>query len=81
MKKNKQILISIIIPVFNEEKTIDIIIKKLHRLKKLNFIFEIIVINDGSTDKSEKKIISLKKFVNKYGTFLCWEVGVYLGKP
>jgi glycosyltransferase involved in cell wall biosynthesis len=66
MKINKQILISIIIPVFNEEKTIDIIIKKLHRLKKLKFIFEIIVINDGSTDRSEKKIINLKKFINKY---------------
>jgi glycosyltransferase involved in cell wall biosynthesis len=66
MKISQQILISIIVPVFNEEKTIDIIIKKLHKLKKLNFIFEIIVVNDGSTDKTEKKILSLKKFINKY---------------
>ena len=53
-------IFSIIVPVFNEEKTI---LKILNELKKLNFKKfekEIIVINDGSTD-STKKILNENK--------------------
>ena len=45
----KKISLSIIIPVFNEEKTIITILKKI---KKIKITKEIIVIDDGSTDKS-----------------------------
>ena len=46
--------ISIIIPVYNEESTIRDIIKKSINADKLNINFEIIVVNDFSTDKTEK---------------------------
>lgn len=43
------ILLSIIIPVYNEERTIELIIKKV---KSIPIEKEIIVIDDGSTDNS-----------------------------
>ncbi|TFF87205.1 MAG: glycosyltransferase family 2 protein [Promethearchaeota archaeon] len=49
---------SIIIPLFNEEKTIAKIIKKIPKHRAL----EIIIVNDGSTDKS---IENIKKLNNK----------------
>ena len=54
-------LISIIIPVFNEEKTIKKILEKI--LAQDEFEKEIIVINDGSTDKT-KSIIE-KELMNE----------------
>ncbi len=44
--------ISIIIPVFNEKKTINFIIDKIHELKNLKK--EIIIIDDKSTDGTKK---------------------------
>ena len=45
-------LVTIIVPVKNEEKTVG---KCLHSLKSLNYSnYEIIVVNDGSTDKTEE---------------------------
>ena len=45
--------ISIIVPVFNEEKTIIQILKILKKLRvKIQCDFEIIVINDGSSDNT-----------------------------
>lgn len=52
--------LSIIIPVYNEEKTILKIINKILKLKHINK--ELIVVNDGSTDNSKKL---LNKFSNK----------------
>jgi len=69
--------ISILIPVYNEEKTIQSIIKNVNHVLQNNYEnnFEIIVINDGSTDNSENilmeikesysELISLKKNVGK----------------
>ena len=53
--------VSIIIPCFNEEKTIEKIIEKVLNLKDINL--EIIVIDDGSSDLS--KDILEKKLKNK----------------
>ena len=63
--------ISILIPVYNEEQTI---LKALEDLSNLKFKIlqkEIIVIDDGSTDKTNQILISSKHlydkmFVNKY---------------
>jgi len=64
--------ITAIVPVFNEEKTIKNVLTTLNRSK---IIYEIIVVNDASTDKSLReiksvkskklKIISLKKNLGK----------------
>ena len=58
--------LSIIIPVYNEENTIEAILKKIHDSKIENFDFEIIVINDGSTDKTINIINDNKKFFDQF---------------
>ena len=62
-------LVSIIIPVFNESKTIFEILKKINKIK--GFKKEIIIINDGSTDNT-KKIIQ-KKCSNLYSKFISYK--------
>ncbi len=51
--------LSIIVPVFNEEKTV---LKTLERLKKTNpgVKTEIIIVNDGSTDSTAEKLKTLR---------------------
>ena len=67
-------LVSIIIPIYNEEKIIKKLLKKVNSINKIKK--EIIVINDGSTDNTLKilkkdckkmytKIISYKKNIGK----------------
>lgn len=56
-------LLSIVIPVYNEEKTIGIVLDKLSKMS-LPLDVEIIVINDGSKDSSQK-IIKEKSARNK----------------
>ena len=46
---NDKINISVIIPVYNEETTCNEIINKV---KKINLVKEIIVVDDGSTDST-----------------------------
>jgi len=58
------ISISIIIPAYNEESTILVLLKKL-RLLKNNYNLEIIIINDGSTDKTKKIIDDHKDLYTK----------------
>ncbi len=59
MKKYKKI--SIIIPVFNEEKFIEETIKSVIKSDTLKLKKEIIVINDGSTDNTLKILNKIKK--------------------
>ncbi len=54
--------ISIIIPVFNEEKYISSLIKKL---TKLNISKQIIVVNDGSNDQTSEIINQHKNEIDK----------------
>lgn len=56
--------LSIIIPVFNEEKTILQVLKRINDLKIKDIQKEIIVVNDGSTDSTKSKIKSFKFFKN-----------------
>lgn len=58
-KNNTKPLLSIIIPCFNEEKTIELILKKILKLTNINK--QIIVVNDASTDKS-------LYLINKFGS-------------
>ncbi len=55
------IKLSIIIPVFNEEKTVGKVIEKISSIKfPFGITKEIIVVDDGSTDSSEFRIQNLK---------------------
>ena len=47
--------ISVIIPVYNEEKTFLKILEKYNLLKK-NINFELIIVNDGSNDNTKNLI-------------------------
>lgn len=50
-------LLSVIVPVFNEENTINSILDKLNEVKlPYSIQMEIVVVNDCSTDNSERKI-------------------------
>jgi glycosyltransferase involved in cell wall biosynthesis len=70
---NDEMLISVVIPVFNEELTIGNVIERLTAVvQKIGFKYEIIVIDDCSTDRSleisksqSAKVFSLKKHMGK----------------
>jgi len=57
--------ISIIIALYNEEKTIIEILNRISKTKRNNYEYEIIVINDGSTDKSLKLLQENSNLYNK----------------
>lgn len=52
--------LSIIVPVFNEEKTIKQVLVTLSKLDLTNTTKEIIIVNDGSTDASASVISNFK---------------------
>ncbi len=56
MDNNNNRILSIIIPVFNEEKTICEILDKIKNISIENILFEIVIVNDCSSDNSEKII-------------------------
>jgi glycosyltransferase involved in cell wall biosynthesis len=70
---NNETLLSVVIPVFNEELTIGDVIRRLKAtMQKISFKHEIIVVDDCSEDKSLEisksqsvKVYSLKKHMGK----------------
>ena len=58
--------LSIIIPVYNEENTIQAVLKKINESKINNLDFEIIIINDGSTDGTLKIIKENEKLFDQF---------------
>ena len=58
MKANQQI--SVIIPMYNAENTVVQSLDSV-RLQKGDFVFEIIVVNDGSTDASRNVVENYRK--------------------
>ena len=55
--KDKKINLSIIIPAYNEEQVIESVLSNLKNyLNKKIINYEIIVINDGSTDRTKERI-------------------------
>ena len=58
-------ILSIIIPVYNEEKTILEVLKKIKNNSPSFFKYEIIVIDDGSTDQSRKFLETNKNLYDK----------------
>ena len=63
IKPKKEYSISILIPAFNEEDSIEDTIKHVTELDYPKNKLEIIIINDGSTDNTKKLI---KKSIKKY---------------
>lgn len=58
---NKFKKLSIIIPVYNEEKFIADVIKTVFQAESCGLRKEVIVVNDGSTDKTASILLKLKK--------------------
>jgi len=61
--------LSIIIPVFNEEKTIGTVIEKVYNLKIKGASKEIVVVDDGSTDTTATEIKKLKLKIKNFEFF------------
>lgn len=60
--ENRELYISIIIPVYNEEKNIEPLYEELNRvLNLLEKAYEVIFIDDGSTDKSFEILYKIQK--------------------
>lgn len=53
--------LSIIIPVFNEEKTIGEVIQRVSRIKIKNTLIETLIVDDGSTDKTVEVVERILK--------------------
>jgi glycosyltransferase involved in cell wall biosynthesis len=53
-------LVSIVIPVWNEEETIPALIERLQKLShESTFGFDFILVNDGSSDQTQEKLLQL----------------------
>lgn len=79
--------ISIVVSVFNEEKNIPQLIKEIYSHMNDNFTYEIIFVNDGSTDNSEEIIkgicnkdnqVKLVSFTRNYGHEMAMSAGMDL---
>ena len=75
----KVMLVSIIIPAFNEEKTIDKVLRKIINMNSL-YPIEIIVVDDGSEDKTFEKVqpfgIKLIRCLKNHGKGRALRIGV-----
>ena len=56
---NKSIDISIVVPVYNEQDSLNILHEEINRNIHSKYNWELIFINDGSTDKSKDIILDL----------------------
>ncbi|MGQ8337139.1 glycosyltransferase family 2 protein [Sunxiuqinia sp. A32] len=59
-------MVSLVIPIFNEEQLLDELVPRATKaLEKFASSFEIILVDDGSTDKSLQKLISYQETDNR----------------
>ena len=58
--------ISIVIPVYNESESISLLLEEILEVMNANhYLFELIVINDGSKDKTYETLESLSSKINQ----------------
>ena len=73
-------ILSVIIPAYNEELTIDIILDKVSSVKLVgDFEMEIIVVNDFSTDRTESRVQNFIK-KNKHPNIKLFSQPINMGK-
>ena len=67
--ENEKIVFSIIVPIFNEENVIKEVLLDLDNFLRinLNYRYELIAVNDGSTDKTDKILTRLE--LNNFSCF------------
>lgn len=66
MMKNNSTKISVVIPSFNEEGNIEVMVQSLHfELEKTNFEYELIFVDDGSKDQTLNVLQNLSKTDSK----------------
>ena len=53
--------LSIIIPAYNEEKTISLILDKIRNVNLKNTNKQVIIVNDHSSDGTEKQVLEYKQ--------------------
>jgi len=70
-------MISVVIPVFNSENTIEILVNDIVKVLKEKFTFEIILVNDCSEDTSEEKC---KNLVQKYSNVYLYSLSKNVGE-
>ena len=63
---NKNVLVSVIVPVYNGEKTLLRTLKAINRQSFKDF--EVLIVDDGSTDNTE---LIIKDFINKNSEMKC----------
>ncbi|MBI4448844.1 glycosyltransferase, partial [Candidatus Woesearchaeota archaeon] len=56
-------MISIIVPAYNEEAGIETFITEMKKRVKLSEDYELVIVNDGSTDRTEELV---KKHLKSY---------------
>jgi len=66
---SNSILISILIPSFNEEKTILNILNRISKTIDSSINYEVVIINDGSTDNTLKLLEQNKNLYNQLITY------------
>ena len=56
----KKLLLSVIVPAYNEKKTFSIVIKKLLKIRIKNVKLEIIIVESNSTDGTREDVLKFK---------------------
>ncbi len=81
MEKTDQVGISVVIPVYNEKETITHLHREISASLKEKFIFEIIIIDDGSTDDTVSELLKLHpvkiiRFRKNFGQTAALDAGI-----